>query len=98
LTALDRHRRDWEDLAEIDPLWAILASPETRGGRWNVDAFFASGEAEIAEVLRIAETLGYPGQHERALEQLVAAESVYRGARAGPVLGKPLIQIADVDV
>ena len=33
-----------------------------------MDAFFASGEAEIAEVLRIAETLGYPRQHERALD------------------------------
>jgi SAM-dependent methyltransferase len=68
LTTLDRHRRDWEDLAEIDPLWAILASPETRGGRWDVDAFFASGEAEIAEVLRSAETLGYPRRRERALD------------------------------
>ena len=33
-----------------------------------MDAFFASGEAEIAEVLRLAETLGYPRQHERALD------------------------------
>ena len=52
--ALERHRRDWEQLAEVDPLWAILAAPDARGGRWKLDEFFATGEAEIAEVLDVS--------------------------------------------
>jgi SAM-dependent methyltransferase len=65
---LERHRQDWEDLAANDPLWAILAAPEGRGGRWQIDEFFASGEAEIAQVLEVAAGLGLPEQHERALD------------------------------
>jgi SAM-dependent methyltransferase len=68
LTTLERHRRDWEELADVDPLWAILASPGGRGGRWDVEKFFASGEAEIGEVLAAAERLGYPHEHDRALD------------------------------
>ena len=68
MTTLARHARDWEELAEVDPLWAILASPEGRGGKWDVEKFFASGEAEIGEVLQVAERLGYPKGHDRALD------------------------------
>jgi ubiquinone/menaquinone biosynthesis C-methylase UbiE len=65
---LNRHRRDWEELAAVDPLWAILAAPERRWGRWPLDEFFATGEEEIAQVLDVASGLGYPTQHERALD------------------------------
>ncbi len=65
---LDRHRRDWEELAAVDPLWAILSAPERRGGGWPLEEFFATGEAEIGEVLEVASELGYPSQHERALD------------------------------
>jgi ubiquinone/menaquinone biosynthesis C-methylase UbiE len=65
---LERHRRDWDQLAEVDPLWAILAAPEARGGRWKLDEFFATGEAEIAQVLEVASRLGYPRQYDRALD------------------------------
>ena len=66
--ALERHRRDWEQLAEVDPLWAILAAPDARGGRWKLDEFFATGEAEIAQVLEVASGLGYPERYEQALD------------------------------
>jgi len=65
---LDRHKRDWEELAATDPLWAILAAPEHRWGRWPLEEFFATGEGEIAQVLEVASGLGYPKQHERALD------------------------------
>jgi SAM-dependent methyltransferase len=65
---LERHRQDWEDLAAVDPLWAILARPEAQGGRWQLDEFFATGQEEIAEVLETATRLGLPQQHERALD------------------------------
>ena len=43
--SLERHRQDWEHLAETDPLWAVLTHPGRKGGRWDVDEFFATGEA-----------------------------------------------------
>jgi len=65
---LDRLQRDWNDLAEVDPLWSILSEPDKRDGRWEIDAFFATGEHEIAEVLERGRRHGVPEQHERALD------------------------------
>lgn len=68
MSALERHAQDWEELAAVDPLWAILASPEGRGGKWDLEKFFASGAVEIGEVLSVAESLGYPKARDRALD------------------------------
>jgi hypothetical protein len=47
-TAQLKHLRDvWATLGREDPLWAVLSSPDKRGGRWNVDEFLATGQAEI---------------------------------------------------
>ena len=66
--SFERHRQDWEHLAEIDPLWAVLTLRGRKGGRWDVDEFFATGEAEVGHVISIAETLGRPARAERALD------------------------------
>ncbi|HUH14868.1 MAG TPA: class I SAM-dependent methyltransferase [Gaiellaceae bacterium] len=66
--SLERHREDWERLAEADPLWAVLTARGRKGGGWDVDEFLATGEAEIAEVLARAEALGLPARRERALD------------------------------
>jgi SAM-dependent methyltransferase len=66
--SLERHRQDWERLAEVDPLWAVLTAPGRKGGRWDVDEFFATGETEIGHVISIAEGLGRPERRERALD------------------------------
>lgn len=65
---LERHKQEWEELASVDPLWAILTSPERRGGRWELAEFFDTGEAEISEVLKVADDLGDPVLRERALD------------------------------
>ena len=64
----DRHRQDWDRLAEADALWAVLTKPGTKGGRWDVDEFFATGEAEIAHVLTVAGPLGRPSRRAQALD------------------------------
>jgi len=66
--SLRRHQRDWEDLGDLDPCWAILAYPERRYGRWNLDDFFRSGEQEIGRLVVDMERLGYPARRERALD------------------------------
>ena len=66
--SFERHRQDWEHLAEIDPLWAVLTVPGRKGGRWDVDEFFATGEAKIGHVISTTETLGWLGRRERVLD------------------------------
>ncbi len=49
---LDDLRDNWDDLGRVDPLWAVLAYPEYRGNRWSVDEFFATGRAQVKDLLR----------------------------------------------
>jgi SAM-dependent methyltransferase len=63
-----RHQQDWEDLAAVDPLWAVLSVPELKGGRWNVDRFLATGEADVHAVLAASSTLGRPAAAKRVLD------------------------------
>jgi SAM-dependent methyltransferase len=46
---------EWDALARLDPLWAILSCPDARDGGWSVDEFFATGKAEIDAVFSHAE-------------------------------------------
>src|SRR5258707_1026679 len=43
---LARQRRDWDELAAFDPLWAILTQREKKVGGWDLDEFLATGERE----------------------------------------------------
>jgi ubiquinone/menaquinone biosynthesis C-methylase UbiE len=65
---LGRHKQEWEELAKVDPLWAILTSSDRLGGGWELAEFFDTGEAEIAEMLRVADDLGEPVRRDRALD------------------------------
>ena len=61
---LRRVQRNWDALADTNPLGAILdGSPHT-----DVESFFASGREEIGEVLGYAESLGLPKRRGRALD------------------------------
>jgi SAM-dependent methyltransferase len=82
-------RREWEELAELDPLWAVLSEPDRKGGRWDLDAFLATGELEVARrMARLAE-LGLPKRWERALDFGCGVGRITRAlaARFGEVLG-----------
>jgi len=61
-------KRDWEDLAELDPYWAILSVPEKQYSKWDVDEFFLTGQEDINRMLTHAAKLGYPSKHEFALD------------------------------
>ncbi|HEV8516704.1 MAG TPA: class I SAM-dependent methyltransferase [Candidatus Limnocylindrales bacterium] len=76
---LSEHRRDWEELARLDPYWAILTHPERRHGRWAVDEFFLTGEAEARRVLDRAASLGLPRTFGRLLDVGCGLGRVTRG-------------------
>jgi SAM-dependent methyltransferase len=68
VTRLDEQRRDWEELARLDPMWAVVSAPDRRFGRWDTDEFFATGEREVAALLARGRELGVPAQERDALE------------------------------
>jgi SAM-dependent methyltransferase len=58
--------REWDSLARLDPLWAICSRDDARNGQWDLDAFFESGEDEIAAVFSHREAR--PARFETALD------------------------------
>lgn len=68
VSRLQQSRREWDDLATIDPHWAILSSDEKRDGRWEDEEFLASGRAEVEALLRRADQLGVPRRRAVALD------------------------------
>jgi SAM-dependent methyltransferase len=63
-----RHRRDWTDLGELDPMWAIASTPEKRFRGWDQAAFAKSGARKAAGVLQRLEELGVPPRRGGALD------------------------------
>lgn len=53
---LSRLQQNFESLAAEDPLWTVLSDNSKRGGKWDPEEFFASGEGTIAHLeARLAE-------------------------------------------
>lgn len=65
---LESHRRDWQDLAELDPRWAILSAADKQHGGWDLDEFLDTGRREIGALMEHVERLGLPHQRRRALD------------------------------
>jgi GT2 family glycosyltransferase/SAM-dependent methyltransferase len=65
---LRRLASDWEEMAAIDPLWAVLSDADRRGGRWEAGEFFATGRREVAHLLGRAEALARPASRRSALD------------------------------
>ncbi len=47
---------DWETLGRVDPLWAVYVAPGTEKGGWDINAFLATGQAEVDRVLARLDT------------------------------------------
>lgn len=62
------HKRDWDELGRLDPLWAVLSDPAKRYGRWDPTEFFRTGQDEISALMREAGPLGYPTRNRRSLD------------------------------
>ena len=66
--SLASHHRDWEDMAALDPMWAVLSEPERRNGRWSPEEFFSTGADETARLRGKLLGLGLPDRFESALD------------------------------
>lgn len=66
--SLARVSQNWDDLAELDPVWFTVPSSQFAGGRANVDDFMESGRAHVrADVAALAEA-GITWQRGAALD------------------------------
>ncbi len=61
-------QENWNRFGKTDPFWAVLAWPGMEEGRWDADAFFATGQEEIDAVMAYVETLGLNLARNRALD------------------------------
>jgi SAM-dependent methyltransferase len=65
---LDDVRRVYEEVGRTDPLYAVLTEHGYRGGRWDAEAFFATGREEIAGLLAYVASLPWELDSEVALD------------------------------
>ena len=84
-----RHEQEWDHLASIDPLWAILSDPAKRGGGWETEEFLATGERDVAHLVGVAERSGRPLELGRALDFGCGVGRLTRAlaSRFGEVIG-----------
>lgn len=51
MNVLARLKNDWESLAQCDALSAILGDDSKTAGRWSIEEFMATGDAELGVVM-----------------------------------------------
>jgi ubiquinone/menaquinone biosynthesis C-methylase UbiE len=95
---IHQHKNDWEDLASLDPMWAILSDKDKRGRGWNTEEFFKTGESEIGNLMREIEPLR--GERAKALDfgcgvgRLTRALLAYYGEAYGTDISETMIHKA----
>lgn len=55
---IDELRDAWDNWGRTDPMWAALTAPGKADRRWDREAFFSTGEQEIAGTLEHVRRLG----------------------------------------
>jgi len=65
---ISRHKKDWEELGQLDPLWAILNNSDKKYGKWDIDDFFETGKIEINDLISKAKNYRLPFSNERSLD------------------------------
>jgi 2-polyprenyl-3-methyl-5-hydroxy-6-metoxy-1,4-benzoquinol methylase len=49
---IEQANKNWTQLGEKDPMWAVLTADDKRGGKWTPEEFFATGREEIKGLLK----------------------------------------------
>lgn len=65
---LTRLKKNWEELGQQDPMWAILSDPSKKGRKWDPVAFFKTGEGDINRLLAEITAVGFPLRKGTALD------------------------------
>jgi|SRR5581483_2432503 len=49
---IEEAAKNWTELGKDDPMWLVLTDETKRGNKWSEEDFFATGRAQIQDVLR----------------------------------------------
>lgn len=66
--SFSKDKRHWEDLGDMDPYWAVLAHPQLKFGKGNINEFLLTGEYEIERVMTCAAQVGHPTHRDSVLD------------------------------
>jgi SAM-dependent methyltransferase len=66
--AVDRVRTIWQNLADRDPMWAVLSDPDKSRRRWDEAEFFATGEQHVASFMEDLDARGLVPERQRCLD------------------------------
>ncbi len=66
--SLENTEKNWQQLAQKDPLWAVLSWDSKRNHRWDSAEFFKTGSGEILSVMDYLRQLGLSINNSRALD------------------------------
>jgi 2-polyprenyl-3-methyl-5-hydroxy-6-metoxy-1,4-benzoquinol methylase len=98
MSKVNAAKREWEDLAHLDPLWAILTEKRKQFGKWGREEFFATGQAEIDMLMT---SCGFnSGNNGRALDfgcgvgRLSKGLSSYFGEVHGVDISEEMVRLA----
>jgi SAM-dependent methyltransferase len=101
MSGIEKLRDTWETLGQRDPLWAILSTPETRGNRWDLTAFFQTGEDEVNRLFHRLKGMDISIQRGRALDfgcgvgRVTQAMATYFDTVDGVDIAPSMIRLAD---
>ncbi len=94
-------QENWTRFGETDPFWAVLAWPGMEAGRWDPDAFFATGQEEIAQVMADLAALDLHPDRHTALDfgcgvgRLTQALAQYFDIVHGVDISPPMLELAE---
>src|SRR5438067_13541512 len=63
--SLNQLKQQWEELAKMDPFWAIITDPTRQFGKWEIDEFFDTGKHEARNLMESAKMLPPRGHGSR---------------------------------
>lgn len=58
--AAEELKTTWENLGRVDPLWAVMSTPEHRHGGWDLDDFMATGRESVRYLTELAQSHAMP--------------------------------------
>ena len=65
---INQLRENFESLAAEDPLWTVLSDNAKRGGRWDIEEFYATGEPVILDLEERLQRAGLSFPGSRAID------------------------------
>ncbi|NNC81453.1 MAG: class I SAM-dependent methyltransferase [Acidimicrobiales bacterium] len=92
--------RDWDELASMDPLWAVLTLNDKRGNRWDIEEFWETGRDQVDATMGLLERLGWNGARELAVDfgcgvgRMSRALSPYFDRTVGVDISNKMVELA----